>query len=978
MRSIILVCLLVHQAHGQCSDDAGMMTDCKEQVDSTILLQTKVQNQMDLETSEDMMELHEDIDEESDQDGDNHDENDADGNTVQRSLLNTRTERSEVGPDFPGVWKKNDRRMCGSGKAIVREFVNKKIPSYEACEQACTSLKDSIPQCTAWSYYSKGQRCYLYEVCNSLKSTPGGAWDTYLKDTPWPAPAAPITPVPPSPAPPPPVPSGCSESIDVSMKNLQVSTLCLPENIGGAVKVSLFRGPSPMSAVPDKTSADTIYFSWTADREWGFADTNGMDGRIYISKAKVPMGATPSLVESTPFDGFVRASGIDVTEDGTVGTLCGKWFKDWSDAFMKKYPGNQKHAPMPVALCSVKSDMSMNGVPWLFGKQFQFSTNNDIAGWWGTYPVSGYFEQRSAGYGQLAYSPDHKTWSAWYGANVAAHTGYAIHAVKDDAEVLGPKHPRYKFFDYPIPPNQIQIKQLLLKRDSAADVGTPENPRGFMGGSRGGTGDHQAGAAWRYHPLLTDIGYMKHAHHNVYMQQLGLVAPKGKFVWRSTKGQKLYWASHKYGRLELKGGSFGNVKYEGGMRACGRDWIAAVVDATDGNVCMKISEDGTFMTRNVIESSFVDWGGVSMARIAPLGSSEAAAECGESARFLFGYEKKDKTRWLVEVDGHCRVISDKQDVTAYTQWPFHSDWSTTVDGAVFWVTSWHEGSGGEIVEYKSQSDERHQGRKDSPFLFGKTPGAHNKAKITMYYPSTLPGPAPSEGQTPDPEPSPTPANVPEPVPAPTPAPTDAPTPAPTDAPEPESSPTPSATEAPEPEPAPAPALGEPCVIRFGSSKRAQQKCVHPGKKALCEPDAGDKGNRIAHWNLQKTANDRFDISAAAGGKVCAKRVDKRAGWHFALEIKCQCTPMDPTPACASGDDVTVTIGKNPNGESKCVDTKLALACDADAGDLGKRLNSHRGRDKYGIAVHGSTVCASRTDQVGASWGMDLQIKCRCA
>merc|ERR1719301_135853 len=124
----------------------------------------------------------------------------------------------------------------------------------------------------------------------------------------------------------------------------------------------------------------------------------------------------------------------------------------------------------------------------------------------------------------------------------------------------------------------------------------------------------------------------------------------------------------------------------------------------------------------------------------------------------------------------------------------------------------------------------------------------------MYYPSTLPGPAPSEGQTPDPEPSPTPVNVPEPEP----------------------SPTPSATEAPEPEPAPAPASGEPCVIRFGSSKRVQQKCVHPGKKALCEQDAGDKGNRIAHWNLQKTANDRFDISAAAGGKVCAKRVDKRA------------------------------------------------------------------------------------------------------
>jgi len=44
-----------------------------------------------------------------------------------------------------------------------------------------------------------------------------------------------------------------------------------------------------------------------------------------------------------------------------------------------------------------------------------------------------------------------------------------------------------------------------------------------------------------------------------------------------------------------------------------------------------------------------------MVRIAPLGAAEDAALCGSEARFLFGYEKPDRSRWLVELDGNCHL-----------------------------------------------------------------------------------------------------------------------------------------------------------------------------------------------------------------------------------------------------------------------------------------------------------------------------------
>lgn len=45
-----------------------------------------------------------------------------------------------------------------------------------------------------------------------------------------------------------------------------------------------------------------------------------------------------------------------------------------------------------------------------------------------------------------------------------------------------------------------------------------------------------------------------------------------------------------------------------------------------------------------------------MVRLAPLGAAEDAALCGSEARFLFGYEKPDRSRWLVELDGNCHLV----------------------------------------------------------------------------------------------------------------------------------------------------------------------------------------------------------------------------------------------------------------------------------------------------------------------------------
>lgn len=771
MQSYILIYLLFQVARGGCAEtSANGEATCDDRFDSSALLQARTRLEAIRESSytseADLLE-EADIDEadntdEADllgfEDSDvDHDAEDMEADLPGEVLLGVSSEighRSGKGsrrrrrgmPDKPAQlhevkgYSMTKTSMCAEGTATVRSYVDKHIATLDECAAHCNSLNQSSPPCTAFQYAAPYFRCYMYSYCSKLKDRHYPSWTFFNRTAPLPpTPAPPIirpTPAPTIPA----MPAGCANSHEVKQSKLHVSTLCLPENIAGPILKNIFLGASPMSQVPDKKSADTIYFSWTADREWGRSDTNGMDGRIYISKVRIAKGEAPSLIKSTPFDGFVRSSGIDITNDGVVGTLCAKYFPQWIEAAAKaKY--SMDMSPMPLAMCEAhSSDMSRTAnVPWQVGKQFEKSIRYMVptAGWWGTYPLSSWFPQRSAGYGNLAYAPSSNTWNAWYGANVGGHTGYAIHTYVADGKTLTAKDPQYVFFHNPIPTDQIVLKAPLLKPPGAkhnGGDGTETKPAGFEDVFQRGTGDHQAGSAWRYHPLLKDIGWMKHSDENgVYMQMHALSTPKGKFIGRSRKGMKRWFTGHKWGRLELKG-EFGNVKQEGGMRPCGRDWITAVV-AEDGNACLKIAEDGKFIKRTIVDSNVrLTTFGSSMARIAPLGTSEETALCGASARFLFGYETKDKKKWLVEVDGDCNVKSDtKLDVTASTHWPLHQDWSTTIDGAVFWVSTWHQ-NGDSPIEDDNYGLQAHNKHATFGPLYGKTPGAHNKAKITMYFP----------------------------------------------------------------------------------------------------------------------------------------------------------------------------------------------------------------------------------------------------
>lgn len=75
-------------------------------------------------------------------------------------------------------------------------------------------------------------------------------------------------------------------------------------------------------------------------------------------------------------------------------------------------------------------------------------------------------------------------------------------------------------------------------------------------------------------------------------------------------------------------------------------------------------------------------------------------------------------------------------------------------------------------------------------------------------------------------------------------------------------------------------------------------------------------------------------------------------------------------------DVTtvVTVGSS-SGNLKCIDHSVAVLCDADAGDLGKRAGTHKAGDTFVITTNGKQVCAQRTDS-NSGWGMNLQISCK--
>ena len=115
---------------------------------------------------------------------------------------------------------------------------------------------------------------------------------------------------------------------DLPGGTLTTSYVCVPKHISGG-SVNVFRGPS-IHTVADKKIAGTIYLSWTEDLPFGFED-DGSEGRVHISKAEIHEGAAATLVKDTAFDGFMRSGGIDMTDDGVVATLCGKYDHDYGD-----------------------------------------------------------------------------------------------------------------------------------------------------------------------------------------------------------------------------------------------------------------------------------------------------------------------------------------------------------------------------------------------------------------------------------------------------------------------------------------------------------------------------------------------------------------------------------------------------------------------------------------------------------------------
>ncbi|CAK9012932.1 unnamed protein product [Durusdinium trenchii] len=508
---------------------------------------------------------------------------------------------------------------------------------------------------------------------------------------------------------------------------LTVSTICLPELIAGPARHGhLFRGPSPMQGVSDRTKADTVYFSWTADTKYGKRDAAGSEGRVYASKLKIgPQGAA-ILESSVAFEGFVRAGGVDVTEDGVLGMLCAKYWHPW----VEHTNSHLDKAAMVLAVCEVNtSTMTRQRTPWQIGKQYQESTTAPNTGIWGSYPLTAWFAQRSAGYGYLLYAPAQQLWTAWYGATVGSHTGFAMHTYHRDAPEISQEE--YAKYTYPVPREMVELRE------------EAEGP--WRDHHRTGTGDHQASAAWRYHPRLKDIGLQKHTHGPVYMQQYGLAngsvgqLPAGEFAN----------PGHKTGRLEMLFGEDTGIQANA-LRPCGEDWIVGIIAKVGGNVCAKVTRLGEITTWKSIEPSVGKMpcgssGGACgdgakgrMLRIAPLGSSEEEALCGATARFLFGYEKEDRTRWLVEVDGDCNEISEKMDVTQSTHWPLYQDWTTTTAGEVVWVTTWQAdvkgsfgpvGSPNGVWPYKPKPQ-----LEEEEYLFDLTPEATNAAKVTVYSP----------------------------------------------------------------------------------------------------------------------------------------------------------------------------------------------------------------------------------------------------
>jgi len=497
-----------------------------------------------------------------------------------------------------------------------------------------------------------------------------------------------------------------------------------------------------MHAVADKTDPTIIYFSWTEDLPFGTSEV-GADGKIHVTKVKVSKGSAATSNGTASFEGFIRASGIDITDEGTIGTLCAKHYPPWLRSFTSGEipngggsPEFESHGPLVLAVCEVDSStMEPRGMPWRIGKQWDpngaviprlrgewLDGETHTKGSWGNYPLM--LTEGQAGYGWLTYAPFTKTWTVWHGATVGTHSGFAMHTYYDDAPNVDPVGGWGENYTYPVPGIQNRFE----------DANKP-----WVSQGRIGTADHQQGSATRYHPVLGDIGLTKHVHGAVYMQHYGLNTSS----WYNL----FYPPGHKNGRNWLKFNGQ-RARWEGALRPCGTGWILGLKN-DQGNVCARVMHDGEIRSWKVIEASAATFPGGGepgrnqLVRIATLGSRESEAKCDGDARFLYGYVTEDKRRWLVELDSDCNKITTPFDVTEKTTWPRMQEWTTTAEGAVAWVTGWAKTKEGQPLFNEWGTRSATTVKNNGLTTFGTTnqledtmESAYKEAQVTVYWPSS--------------------------------------------------------------------------------------------------------------------------------------------------------------------------------------------------------------------------------------------------
>jgi len=454
------------------------------------------------------------------------------------------------------------------------------------------------------------------------------------------------------------------------------------------LRQNFFRGPSPMHAIADPKQPNIIYFSWTEDLPWGRSSD---DGRIHVTKLNLGTAGSPvaQKLGQADFPGFMRASDLDITPEGKIGTLCAESVPEWSQAWLGYTKDGTSErddsSGLLLAVCHVDSStMTPMGTPWRIGNAYG-TQNGQKERHMGSYPKASWWEIRDNGYGWLTFDTHLRTWTTWYGATAGWHTGLAMHTYPDNASRdEGPWQFTQAGVEYRVEP------------PAPGAYG-----REYRDHHRDGTGDHQMGSMTRFNPRLKDIAIVKHHHIPLYMQQYGLETPVGRFA-PGPDGR----SGHKVGRLELSCPAQSDVgRSEGAIRPCGHGWIMGIV--TDkGNICARVNRYGKFVKWELIEASL--WHAAKdqnvkqywrnkMVRIATLGYPESEARCGARGRFLMGYWTAGPKRFLIEVDGNCKKLTEPWEVTSFTTWPKHQEWVTTQSGAVAWVTGWARDDAGKPI-----------------------------------------------------------------------------------------------------------------------------------------------------------------------------------------------------------------------------------------------------------------------------------------